>query len=364
MSTAVQQAPTEVIQPAPVVVVKKLDSKDPHAVHAEFGRTVLTILDTVASHSTRFFGTAGGYQKAFGLPEEAPKKKEFTNIKKLVRGLLKHETKKYNSVTTKDRRDADGNPRPRRTGMSRLVLCSPQLTKFMKLRDWNLMSDTNPERGYCTHGKVTTYIADYIKLNMLQDGSNAQCWKADKPILDLFGLAQFKLKGVDPNAVRFIDIQKLMARDKANPNDEGHLLSIKTGTLPAEVEADIRHKCSDDAESEFGGAIHKVHNLRTELKTASEAYIKTIKYSDAAKATRPGQEIAKLWEAEVANLEASYVKKAAEIRKCAESFNFSIATAFPPKLLVPPVREKKPRVTKSTTAGASNPATRAAATAK
>jgi uncharacterized ubiquitin-like protein YukD len=348
-------------------VEKKLDTRDFHAVHKAGLDLFTNILETLASHSSRFFGTSSSYAKNMGLPEEAPKKKFYTNLKKHVRELQKEFTRKYNSVTTTDRRDAEGNPIPRRQGMSRIVLCSPALTNFLKLKDWNLMSATDPTRGYCTHGRVTVDLADYIKLNMLQNVDDAQYWAADDAIMTVFGPEQFKFKNVNPKAIRFIDIQKLLSGDKDNKEkNPGHLLSIKKGTLDAELEADIRMKCSDGSENEFGGAVHRVHSLRGELKLITDLYIKTVKSRDAAREFRPGQKVTALWEASVAEREAEYAKKAAEIRKAAESYNFPISPAYPPKLVVPPPRAKKPKTTaaKSAAASASNPATRAAASGK
>jgi hypothetical protein len=350
---------------------KKLDTRDFHAVHKAGLDIFANLLETLASHSSRLFGSSSSYAKNMGLPEEAPKKKFYTMIKKHVRELQKEFTRKYNAVTTTDRRDAEGNPIPRRQGMARIVLCSTALTSFAKLKDWNLMSTTDPARGYCTHGRVTIILADYIKLMMLQNSDDAQYWAADEAILNLFGPEQFKLKNVDPKAIRFIDIQKLLSGDKDNKEkNPGHLLSIRKGTLDPELEADIRMKCSDTSENEFGGAVHRVHSLRGELKTITDAYIKTVKSRDAAREFRAGQKVTALWEASVTEREAEYAKKGAEIRKAAESYNFPISPNYPPKLVVPPPRAKKPKVTATKAgvgkpaAGASNPATRAAAGGK
>jgi Fe-S-cluster formation regulator IscX/YfhJ len=359
---------TVALQPAQAptgasVVEKKLDTRDFHAVHTAGLAIFSDLLERTSSHSFRFFGTSSSYAKNMGLPEDAPKKKFFTNMKKLVRELQKEFTRKYNAVTTTDRRDADGKPIPRRQGMSRIVLCSAPLTTFMKLKDWNLMSTTHPGRAYATHGRVTVVLADYIKLMMLQNPNDPQYWSADEAIMTLFGEEQFKRKNVDPKAIRFIDIQKLLSGDKDNKEKvPGHLLSIRKDTLEPDLEADIRMKCLDSSESEFGGAVHRVHNLRAELKTISDEYIKMIKSRDAAREFRPGQKITALWEASVVEQEAKYAKKGAEIRKAAESYNFPIAAAFPPKLTVPVPRPKKAKVAavKNGAPTASNPATRAA----
>lgn len=345
-------------------VEKKLDTRDFHAVHKAGLAICNDLLEKLASHSSRFFGTSSSYAKNMGLPEDAPKKKFYTNLKKNVRELMKEFTRKYNSVTTTDRRDVEGNPIPRRQGMSRIVLCSAPLTKFLKLKDWNLMSTTDPTRGYCTHGRVTVELADYIKLMMLQNVGDAQYWGADEAIMTLFGAEQFKRKNVDPKAIRFIDIQKLLSGDKENKEAvPGHLLSIKKGTLEPDLEADIRMKCDNSSENELGGAVYRVHTLRGELKLITDLYIKTVKSRDAAREFRPGQKVTALWEASVAEREAEYAKKGAEIRKAAESYNFPISPNYPPKLVVPPPRAKKPKAVpaKGAVVATSNPATRAAA---
>ena len=115
-----------------------------------------------------------------------------------------------------------------------------------------------------------------------------------------------------------------------------------------ELAADIRARCADDAEGELGGATKKIQGLRTTLKTISDSYVKHVAYAEAAKLLRPGQQLTKLWEDQVASDKETYAKKAAEIRKAAEAFNFTVAANYPPPLVIPPVREKKPRATKAT----------------
>lgn len=367
--------------PTVAVVEKKLDTRDFHQVKAAGEQIFNELIELAVSHSSRFFGSSNsGYAKQYNLPEEAPKKREYTTLKKDIRALWKEFVRKYNSVTTTDRRDAEGNPMPKRTGMSRIVRCSPALTKFMNLADWNLSADGHPGEGYCTHGKVTCHITDYVKLQCLQ-GADARYWAADAAILNLFGEEQFKRKNIDPKAIRFIDIQSLLSGTKDKVEFAGHLTSIKKGTLPPDLEADIRRKCSDDAEDELGGAIFKVHDARATMKAISDKYVKAVKNRNAAQEYRPGQGVTARLAALVTECEAEYAKAAAAVRKHCESSNFPISAKFPPALTMPAPKapkekvpkEKAPRGAKGAAKGkkaattkappASTPASRAAAAA-
>lgn len=349
-----------------VPVEKKLDARNFHEVHAAGLKIFTEILDTLTSHSARFFGNGSSYAKTMGLPEDAPKKKYYTSMKKSIRALQKEFTRKYNSVTTKDRRDAEGNPMPSRPGLSRIVRCSPSMSKFMKLEEWGLAAAGYPGQCYCTAGKATTYWNDYIKLNVLQN-EDARYWKATPEVIEAFGADQFKRKNVDPNNVRFIDIQKLFAGEKGVVGGfAGHLTSIKKGILDPDLEADVRQKCADTSEEEFGGAVFRIHSLRGQLKALSDRYIKVVKFRNAANETRPGQGITKLWTNNVVEVEAEYAKIGAEVRKYCANYNFAVSAAFPPPLKIPaPRAAKEPKAPKEPTKrGPGAPKTAPAAAAK
>jgi hypothetical protein len=352
-------------EPVAAAPEKKLDTRNFHEVKAAGDKIFTELIDLCTSHAARFFGsTNSGYAKQYGLPADAPKKRQYTALKKNIRALWKEFVRKYNSVTTTDRRDAEGKPMPKRTGMSRIVRCSPALTKFLNLGEWNLLAEGFPGEGYCTHGKVTCRLTDYVKLHCLQT-PDARFWAADEAIMTLFGQAQFDRKKINPKAIRFIDIQSLLSGTKDKVEFAGHLTSQKKGTLDPELEASIRHKCSDEAEDELGYAIFKVHEARTLMKLYTDKYIKSVKKRNAAQEHRPGQGITKRLEAVVTECEAEYAKAAAAVRKYCESYNFSISPKFPPPLVVPPTKapkekapkDKVPRTTKAPAKGKKGVAT-------
>lgn len=352
MSTSVQPAqPAPAAQPAAAQPAqpaekKKIDTKDPHAVHDEFTAISKHMLETIASYSARMFGESNSYAKTMKLPADAPKKKELVHILSAIRGLIKDEKKLYNAKTRGNKRN-EGGQTTKKTGVSRIVRCSVKLSKLLRLADWGLMSETHPGECYGTHGTITGGLANYVKLNALQNPDAPSFWSANDEVIETIGLETFARKGLDPKRLRFIDWQKLLAGDKEDPvRYPGHLTSIKKGTLDEKKENEIRNKCAGNAEGEIGGAVRKVYELRGELKEIVDAYGKHLRARDACREARPGQGVTAMWEAEIVADEANYVKKAAEVRKAAESFNFSISPAYPPKLQAPPVREKKPRVKK------------------
>ena len=282
----------------------------------EFELKCQELIDANESFSKRLFGTSANYRKKMGLSENAPGKKEFRRIQTLVRGIRTEGERVYKKHKPKKPREASNGT----TGFNRLVVCTPELTKLMKLADWSLVSTVNPSQGIATHGDVTRHIAIYAALNNLHNRGQNATWRADEDIRSTFK-NEWAVKGVDPNAVQYTDVQKLIAP---------HMTTIQKGTVEQRNESVYRAKLNKET-GEYGKAVHTVMNLRKELDEIQTNIHKSSGHVISCREHRKGQPILAQYETKLRNLLVQWDGVATKMRDACKSGDFKVAPEFPIK---------------------------------
>lgn len=269
---------------------------------------------TIDSYSKRLFGTAANYKSKMELKDDAPGKNAFRAIIARVTALGKMCDKLYKQQCPKVKKEAGTT---KHTGFNRPVLASPAMTAFMKLADWGLLSEVNPEQGVVTHGLITRYVSNYVDINDLKNPDKPSNWAADATLLKLFeGL--WDKEGVNPKAANYTDIQKLV---------KYHMSKLPEGGHEARNIADYYVKLDD--EGEFGGATKTVLELRKTLVALEEVAAKRAKVYTHCKKERPTQGITKEY-AEILKQDlAQFDKVAADIRGKCENFGFEFSKNYP-----------------------------------
>jgi hypothetical protein len=274
----------------------------------------------------RLFRPAADYKKKQGFEKDAPGKKQFISMAAKIGALQKDVDKMYRTHTKKAR-PAGSNEK---TGFKRLVLVSEELSKFMGLDAWGVMSEARPERGVVTHAVVTRHVSNYTALMCLKTGSTSH-WAADKAIEELFSRTKitddtgksavvdvWDKEGVNRKSASCPDLQKLL---------KYHLEKLLPMSAEMRKEAFYREKSAD--EGEFGSATKKIFDLRKRL-TAAEANIEKANrmWANCCK-KRPGQGITLEYERIVKESVAEFQKIGAEIRTNCDNYGFTYAPQYP-----------------------------------
>ena len=276
--------------------------------------TTVDLKATIESYSKRLFGSAANYKAKMELADDAPGKNAFRTISARVTALQKMIEKLFKQQSPKVKKEAGTT---KHTGFNRIVLASPAMTAFMKLADWGVLSEVNPEMAVVTHGLITRYISNYVILNNLKDPKNKSVWAADDVLLKLF-TPQWEGEQVNPKAVRYTDVQKLIKHHMTKVPDGGH-----------EIRNADTYRAKLDDEGEFGGATKQVLELRKTLDAIEEVAQKRAKVFAHCKTNRPGQGITKEYE-ELLKLDlVQFDKIAAEVRSKCENFGFDVSPKYP-----------------------------------
>lgn len=272
-----------------------------------------SLIETFESFSERTFHDSPTYKQRQGLEKSDPGKRDFGSIPTQIRRLKEGMKRKYNEVKP---RDTAPRKTSNKTGFNRLVLVDKPLRDFMKLADWGLVGEVDPDRvGVCTHAIVTRGISNYVNLKQLTNPLKPATWSADAILRELFA-DDWKECGVNPQEVRYTGLQKLIAR---------HITSVKEGTSEHRSEEHYRKKLDD--EGEFGKATREIRDLRKELVDLSDSMVKRSDHLKTARDDCPA--LAGQYEASLKELIAAFDAKAAEIRKKCEEYDFPISATYP-----------------------------------
>ena len=282
--------------------------------------TTTDLRSTIESYSKRLFGTAANYKAKMELADDAPGKNAFRAIAARVTQLQKMADKLYKQQKPKAKKEPGAS---KHTGFNRMVLMSPKMTTFMKLADWGLLSEVNPEQGVATHGLATRYVSGYAKLNALGDAKNKTIWVADATLLELFK-DEWEKESVNPKAVRYTDVQKLLKHHMSKVPEGGH--EVRNADT-------YRPKLDDDGE--FGGATKQILDLRKTLEALEEGIVKREKIFAHCKKNRPTQGITKEYAELLKTDLVQFDRIAAEVRSKAENFGFDISPNYPIRHAVP-----------------------------
>lgn len=278
--------------------------------------TITDLKATIESYSKRLFGTASNYKAKMELADDAPGKNAFRAVTARVSALGKMAEKLYKERKPKVKKEAGTT---KHTGFNRLVLYSPELSKYMKMADWGCNSEVNPEQAVGTHGFATRYMSIDVDLHDLKDHFNKSVWDATKyaPLLELFK-KEWALEQVNPKAVRYTDVQKLLKHHMTKVPEGGHEIR----------NADVyRAKLDDDGE--FGGATKQILQLRKTIDALRKIVEKRAEVYAHCKKERPAQGITKEY-AELLRLDlAQFDAVAKEIRSKCENFGFDMSPNYP-----------------------------------
>jgi len=303
------QAPHEIVDADPVN-----DEPEYETQYKILCAAITDMKATLASYSLRLFGTASNYAVRMELADDAPKKQDFRTLSARFTALQKEVDKMYKHQKPKAVKEAGTT---KHTGFNRLVLASPELTAFMKLGDWGLLSEVDPRKGVVTHGLITRYVSNYAALHALPSAEDSSCWVADAAILELFK-EQWGPTQVNPKRVRWTDVQKLIKPHMTKCPDGGH-----------EIRNADTYRAKLDDDGEFGAATKSVLTLRkqiVDLETVAHKRGAVLKH---CRANRPGQGIVAKFEALVKQDLAAHKKLSDELRAQCDKYDFSYAPNYP-----------------------------------
>ena len=275
--------------------------------------TIDKLLEGMESFSQRTFYEASNYKTRQKLEKTDPGKQDFRKVGTHVRKLRDGMKRQYNHVKPRDTQPRKSNGK---TGFNRLVLVDAKMRKFMKLNDWGLVGEVEPDRvGVCTHAIVTRVISNYVACMKLLNPLNTSTWAADDALKELFS-EDWEECGVNPKAVKYTELQKLIAR---------HIQTVKEGMAEHRSEEDYRKKLNDDGE--YGKATREIRDLRSEIADLSTDIIK---HNDYLKTCRVGcTDLVPRYEKALRDLIAQFEEKAKTIKaKCSE-YDFPISPEFP-----------------------------------
>lgn len=294
-------------------------------------RSIADARKLVEVFSTRIFRPGPDYKKKQGFDKDAPGKKQFISMAALIGSLQKDVDKQYKTHTKKTRPAGSSE----KTGFKRLVLCSKELSKFMGLAEWGVMSEAHPDRGVVTHAVVTRYISNYTALMCLKTGATS-AWAADKALDDLFSKTEtydasgklvildvWNKEGVSRQNASCPDLQKLL---------KYHMEKLLPGSVEMRKEAFYREKSADNGE--LGAATKKIFELRRQLATAESNVEKHNRMWTNCCKKRPGQGVTAEYEKIVKEAIEAYKKIGAEVRTHCDNYGFAYTPAFPPQLKV------------------------------
>jgi hypothetical protein len=276
----------------------------------------------IESFGKRTFDPASNYKAKQKLDKDAPGKQEFRSIATELRALRKEAERCHKAQLPPKKREPTAKAKT--GGFNRLVVVSEKMSKFMNLADWGLMSEVNPTCGVATHALVTRVISNYVDLMGLANVGKTASWKANQQIRDLFSDPDpakdaWTQSGVNPEAVKYTDVQKLI---------KTYMTTCKEGSHERRNEDAYRAKLNDE-NGEFGKATHDVLSLRRQLDALHKQIDKDNKYLAKCRETRGNEPIVKQYEAA---LQASIVKfdeAAKRVREACVKNNFTISPDYP-----------------------------------
>ena len=268
------------------------------------------ICATIDAMKDRTFFEGSSYKKRMGLEREDPGKQQFRSLQTAVRGLKKEAERMYKSKRPKQKREPKegGNSTH---GFNRLVITSPALAEFMRLADWNVSSQIRRDCGIVTHGIITRWICNYVALMNLRNPSKTATFKADAALKKLFDYKDgWKLKNVDPEAISYTDLQKLIAL---------HMATAPAQNFDLRSDEDYRKQLVDDesaAPNSLGVVSKTIHTLRGAREDIYKDILKYNRfYKQAQKDEALKGTLAPLYKKTLEDLVASYAAKTDEMVK-------------------------------------------------
>uniref|UniRef100_A0A6C0CH24 Uncharacterized protein n=1 Tax=viral metagenome TaxID=1070528 RepID=A0A6C0CH24_9ZZZZ len=289
-------------------------------------RSIASAKRLVEAFSTRLFKPATNYKKVQGFEDGAPGKKNFISMAAKI-GALQKDVDKMHRTHTKKPRPPGSNEK---TGFKRLVLVSEELSKFMGLAEWDVMSEAHPDRGVITHAVVTRFISNYTALMCLKTGSTS-AWTADPALEQLFSKTKitdesgkvavvdvWEKEGVNRKSASCPDLQKLL---------KYHMEKLLPMSTEMRKEAFYRDKSADTGE--FGSATKKIFDLRHRLASAEAQIEKNNRMWTNCCKKRPGQGVTIEYERIVKENVEEFKKVGAEIRTSCDNYGFTYAPQYP-----------------------------------
>ncbi len=292
-------------------------------VHAEYQACISSIRATIESFSARTFFEAGNYKAKQGLEKTDPGKADFRGLGTKVGKLGKLGDRAYKSVKPAAKRST--TEKSKTSGFNRLVITSEALCDFMNCKDWGLTSEIEPKKGVMTHGAVTRWFAIYIALNDCRNTEKDKkaTWKANPALQALFK-DQWAPENVNPNAVKYVEIQKLLKH---------HITTAAKGGYENRNEAQYRVKLDD--EGEFGKATLTVLALKNNIDALATQIRKQSEHLATVRARQSSPAMIKGFEDELRISLAAFEKAGTEIRGLCGKNNFPIGASFPARPSTP-----------------------------
>lgn len=271
------------------------------------------LLNTMASFSDRTFFDAANYKARQNLEKTDYGKREFRNVGTAVRKVRTEMKRKFNEIKPREPQERKSTGK---TGFNRLVLVDEDIRGFMKLSDWGLIGEADPDRvGVCTHAIVTRVFSNYVSTMQLLNPLKTSTWKADDRLRKIFAKDWEEL-GINPDSVKYTELQKLIAR---------HITTVKKGMAEHRKEADYRKKLDDDGE--YGKATMEVRDLRQSIDELAKAIRKHNDFLITCREEAP--KLAPAYEKALKELVAQFDTKATEIKKKCAEYDFPIADNYP-----------------------------------
>jgi hypothetical protein len=295
---------------------EEIDESDLDKIWGELSGSFDDIIETLDGMGKRTFFDASNYKARQKLSKEDPGKKEFRAVITSMRKLKKAAEKKYKSQRpTKPRATSD---KTKTAGFNRLVKLSPQLTKFMNCTDWGLVSEVDPTRGVTSHGHVTRYLANYVELMHCHNKGESSSWKANAVLLELFK-DEWERTGVNPNAVKYTDVQKLL---------KYHMETIKEGAHERRNETEYRKKLSDET-GEYGKPSKDILDHRKKLRELAAKIKKQNENLVSCRSRRQSQAITKTYEDALRASLKEFDETAVQVRAICQKNNFPMSPDYP-----------------------------------
>lgn len=290
---------------------------DHEKVNAEFQACIASLRAQLDSFSARTFFEAGNYKSKQGLDKNDPGKAEFRSLGTKIGKLGKLGDRAYKSVKPTAKRSA--SEKSKTSGFNRLVITSEPLAQFLNCKDWGLTSEIEPNKGVMTHGAITRWFANYIALNGCRNTEKDKkaTWKADDKLLALFK-DQWEVENVNPNAVKYVEIQKLLKH---------HITTAPKAGYENRNEQQYRSKLND--EGEFGKATLTVLALKNQIDELATQIRKQSEHLATVRARQASAAMIKGFEDELKTSLTAFDRAGKEIRDLCTKNNFPISPSFP-----------------------------------
>ena len=297
------------------------DHEDPSKhdqAYAEFQEAINNAAATIEALSARTFHDSSNYKTRQNLGKEDPGKQDFRTIATCIRRLGKHGERAYKSVRPASKRPQ--TEKSKTSGFNRLVIVQPDLAKFMGLGNWGLTSDVRPDLGVATHKTITRFFSIYIALNGCRntDTTKKATWKADDRLRKLFE-QWWQSEGVNPNAVKYVEIQKVLKHLFKTADKDSHEFRNQD-TYRAKL---------DEETGEFGKALVEIMEKKNRLDELSDLIAKQSQTLATVRIRGTAATMVAGYENELRNSLKEFDEIGRQIREQCRKVEFPVAQNYP-----------------------------------